>query len=174
MVKAAASVSPASKGEDGISVAPEHVGIAEGDAVVDNTKVERSSLATGEPKGAEPGLNDQNSNGPADPAKGVDARSVDARSPDSPGAGMRTSQKTGTIDMHSIANIKVKVEAILGGIQMPISQLADIKQGEIISLDSNIGEAIDIVANGQLIARGEIVVIEDGMPRFGITLTEII
>jgi len=169
MVKAAASISPAPLGEDGISEAPEHAGIAEGDVVVDNAKVERNSLPTGEPKGAEPGLNDQNSNGSADPAKGVDARS-----PDSPGAGMRASQKTGTIDMQSIANIKVKVEAILGGIQMPISQLADIKQGEIISLDSNIGEAIDIVANGHLIARGEIVVIEDGMPRFGITLTEII
>jgi len=98
---------------------------------------------------------------------------VDARSPSSPGARIRGTKETDIIAMQTIANIKVHVQAILGGIQMSVSQLANLQQGEVISLDSRIGEVIDIIANGQLIARGEIVVIEEGVPRFGITLTEI-
>ncbi len=128
--------------------------------------------------GAELDVTEQNDNSvnlarPVNSTDNADRPVPDARSPASKGARIRGPLKTDIMAMQTIANIKVHVQAILGGIHMPVSQLAELKQGELISLDSNIGEAIDIVANGQLIARGEIVVIEEGVPRFGITLTEI-
>jgi len=137
-------------------------------------KNNKPDLTDSKSEGDEPAIVDQKPDNSTDPAEGSDAHAKDARSSASLGAGMRASPKSDALAMQSIANIKVKVQAILGGIQMPVSQLANIKQGELISLDSNVGEAIDIVANGQLIARGEIVVIEEGVPRFGITLTEVI
>ena len=78
------------------------------------------------------------------------------------------------IGIQKIQNIKVRVQAMLGGISLSVSELANLKQGELLSLDTHVGEGIDILANGQLVARGEIVVVEEAKPRFGITLTEIV
>ncbi len=108
--------------------------------------------------------------GGAQPATGYEER----RSPDSIGASMRAGASGKMVGLQTIKNIKMKVEAVLGGISMPVSQLAELKQGELIDLSTKIGDALNIVANGEVIARGEIVVIEDGEPRFGITLTEIV
>lgn len=72
-----------------------------------------------------------------------------------------------------IQNIKVQVQAVLGGISLTVEQLTNLKKGEIVALDTKIGDAIDIVANGQRIAKGEIIVVEGDEPRFGIVLTEI-
>ena len=78
------------------------------------------------------------------------------------------------IGIQKIQNIKVRVQAVLGGISLSVSELANLKQGELLSLDTHVGDGIDILANGQLVARGEIVVVEGPKPRFGITLTEIV
>ena len=78
------------------------------------------------------------------------------------------------MSIKKIQNIKVHVQAVLGGISLSVSELASLKQGEFIPLDTKIGDPIDILANGHLIAKGEIVVLEEDKPRFGITLTEII
>ncbi len=80
----------------------------------------------------------------------------------------------GALDMNTIRNIKVDVQAVLGGISMSVSKLSHLKEGELVSLEKNIGEEIEILANGQLIAHGEIVVIEGDTPKFGITLTSIV
>ena len=79
------------------------------------------------------------------------------------------------VNIGAIHSIKVTVQAVLGGVSMPISQLMSLKKDDVVALDSKIGSAIDLLANGQLIARGEIVVLEEeDEPRFGITLTEIV
>ena len=79
----------------------------------------------------------------------------------------------GLLDIKTIKDIKVHVQAVLGGVSMTVSELSNLKSGELISLERNIGDEIDVLANGQLIARGEIVVIEEDNPKFGITITQI-
>ena len=78
------------------------------------------------------------------------------------------------LSIKKIQNIKIKVQAMLGGVSMSVSQLANLKQGEFVELETKIGDAIDILANGHLVARGEIIVIEEDSPRFGVTLTEVV
>ena len=58
------------------------------------------------------------------------------------------------IGIQKIQNIKVRVQAVLGGISLSVSELANLKQGELLSLDTHVGDGIDILANGQLVARG--------------------
>lgn len=67
--------------------------------------------------------------------------------------------------------IPVKVSAILGKSKMKVSQLLKLNKGAIIELDSKVGEAIDIYVNNNLVARGEVVVVDD---KLGITMTEIV
>ena len=174
MAEASASALTGSLGLDDSEELPKLQQAAKEKAAVEATKDDKPNLTDSKSEHDKPAVVDQKPDNSTDRAEGNDTQVKDTRSATSPGAGMRASPKSDALALQSIANIKVKVQAILGGIQMPVSQLANIKQGELISLDSNVGEAIDIVANGQLIARGEIVVIEEGAPRFGITLTEVI
>ena len=95
-------------------------------------------------------------------------------SPTPPAAPIPEVTGANVIGIQKIQNIKVRVQAMLGGISLSVSELANLKQGELLSLDTHVGDGIDILANGQLVARGEIVVVEDPKPRFGITLTEIV
>ncbi len=54
---------------------------------------------------------------------------------------------------------------------MEVSQLLKLGHGTIVELDRKVGEAIDIYVNDRLVARGEVVLVED---RLGVTMTEII
>jgi flagellar motor switch protein FliN len=74
-------------------------------------------------------------------------------------------------DLGAVYGIPVEVSAVLGKAQMPVSQLLKLGRGAVVELDRKVGEAIDIYVNGRLVARGEVVVVED---RLGITMTEII
>ncbi len=78
---------------------------------------------------------------------------------------------TSTSDLEAVYNIPVKVSAILGKTQMKVSQLMKLNKGAIIELDRKVGEAIDIYVNNNLVARGEVVVVDD---KLGITMTEIV
>ena len=78
---------------------------------------------------------------------------------------------TSTADLEAVYNIPVKVSAILGKTQMKVSQLMKLNKGAIIELDRKVGEAIDIYVNNNLVARGEVVVVDD---KLGITMTEIV
>ncbi|QOK80231.1 flagellar motor switch protein FliN [Brucella suis bv. 2] len=70
--------------------------------------------------------------------------------------------------------IPVDVQVVLGGTTMPVSSLMKLGLGAVITLDKQIGDPVDIVVNGRVIARGEVIVLEDDSPRFGVSLTEII
>ena len=54
---------------------------------------------------------------------------------------------------------------------MPFGDLLKIGPGAVLELDRKVGEAIDILVNNRLVARGEVVLVED---RLGVTMTEII
>lgn len=72
-----------------------------------------------------------------------------------------------------LMRIPVTVKVVLGTASMPISELANLEPGALIPLDRKVGEAVDITVNGRVIARGEIVVLDEATSQFGITLTEI-
>ena len=74
-------------------------------------------------------------------------------------------------DLEAVYDIPVQVSAVLGKATMQVSQLLKMGRGAVVELDRKVGEAIDIYVNNRLVARGEVVVVED---RLGITMTEII
>ncbi|MFC4271103.1 flagellar motor switch protein FliN [Sneathiella chungangensis] len=74
-------------------------------------------------------------------------------------------------DLEAVFDIPVHVTAVLGKSRMRVSQLLKLGRGAVIELDRKVGEAIDIYVNNRLVARGEVVVVED---RLGVTMTEII
>ncbi len=77
----------------------------------------------------------------------------------------------GARDLEAVYDIPVQVSAVLGKSTMQVSQLLKLGRGAVVELDRKVGEAIDIYVNNRLVARGEVVVVED---RLGVTMTEII
>ena len=75
------------------------------------------------------------------------------------------------VDLDQILDIPVTVSAVLGTSRMPVGDLLKIGPGSILELDRKVGEAIDILVNDRLVARGEVVLVDD---RLGVTMTEII
>jgi flagellar motor switch protein FliN/FliY len=72
-----------------------------------------------------------------------------------------------------ILHIPVTVQVVLGRAKMPISRLMSLGPGAVVPLDRKAGEPVEVVVNGRLVARGEVVLLDDGV-RFGISLTEIV
>ena len=60
---------------------------------------------------------------------------------------------------------------MLGRSQMEVSELLKVGRGTVVELDRKVGEAIDIYVNNRLVARGEVVLVDE---RLGVTMTEII
>lgn len=79
-------------------------------------------------------------------------------------------QKLAT-DLATVFDVPVNISAVLGKSQMSVAQLLKLDRGSVLELDRKVGEAIDIFVNNRLVARGEVVVVED---RLGVTMTEII
>ena len=76
--------------------------------------------------------------------------------------------------LESILRIPVHLQVVLGSATMPVANLMKLGRGAIVPLDHRVGEPVDVVVNGRIIARGEVVVVEDDNSRFGISLTEIV
>ena len=76
-----------------------------------------------------------------------------------------------TQELEAVYDIPVQVSAVLGKASMQVSQLLKLGRGAVVELDRKVGEAIDIYVNNRLVARGEVVVVED---RLGVTMTEIV
>lgn len=74
----------------------------------------------------------------------------------------------------SILRIPVKVQVVLGSATMPVANLMKLGRGAVIPLDHRVGEPVDVVVNSRVVARGEVVVVEDDNSRFGVSLTEIV
>ena len=74
-------------------------------------------------------------------------------------------------DLSTVFDVPVNISAVLGKAHMTVAQLLKLNRGSVLELDRKVGEAIDIFVNNRLVARGEVVVVED---RLGVTMTEII
>ena len=74
-------------------------------------------------------------------------------------------------DLAPVFDVPVNISAVLGKTHMTVSQLLKLGQGSVLELDRKVGEAIDIYVNNRLVARGEVVVVDE---RLGVTMTEII
>jgi len=70
-----------------------------------------------------------------------------------------------------VFDVPVQVSAVLGRSRMDVAELLQIGPGTVLELDRKVGEPIDIYVNNRLVARGEVVLVED---KLGVTMTEII
>jgi flagellar motor switch protein FliN/FliY len=87
--------------------------------------------------------------------------------PETPGETVQVSATA----LEAVYDVPVRVSAVLGRSRMAISDLLSISAGTVLELDRKVGEAIDVFVNNRLVARGEVVLVEE---RLGVTMTEII
>jgi flagellar motor switch protein FliN/FliY len=74
-------------------------------------------------------------------------------------------------DLEAVFDVPVQVSAVLGRSRMEVGDLLKLSPGTVLELDRKVGEAIDIYVNNRLVARGEVVLVEE---KLGVTMTEII
>jgi len=74
-------------------------------------------------------------------------------------------------DLAPVFDVPVSISAVLGRASLSVAQLLQLGQGSVLELDRKVGEAIDIYVNNRLVARGEVVIVDE---RLGVTMTEII
>ena len=74
-------------------------------------------------------------------------------------------------DLEAVFDVPVQVSAVLGRSKMDVGELLKLGPGTVLELDRRVGEAIDIYVNNRLVARGEVVLVED---KLGVTMTEIV
>jgi flagellar motor switch protein FliN/FliY len=77
----------------------------------------------------------------------------------------------GAADLEAVFDVPVQVSAVLGRASMDVGDLLKLGPGAVLELDRKVGEAIDIYVNNRLVARGEVVLVEE---KLGVTMTEII
>ena len=80
----------------------------------------------------------------------------------------------GAANLGAILSIPVTVQVVLGSTSLPVAGLMKLARGAVVSLDQRVGDPVDVVVNGTVIARGEIVVIDDTSQRFGVSLLEVV
>ncbi|MBS0242879.1 MAG: flagellar motor switch protein FliN [Proteobacteria bacterium] len=83
-----------------------------------------------------------------------------------------TSQANYNLDV--VLQLPVQVKVVLGSATMPVAALAKLGRGTVVALDRKVGDLVEVMVNGRLVARGEVVILEDDNARFGISLTEIV
>ena len=74
-------------------------------------------------------------------------------------------------ELRPVFDVPVSVQAVIGRTTIEVAKLLELSPGTVLELDRRVGEAIDIYVNSRLVARGEVVVVDD---RLGVTMTEII
>src|SRR5262245_22720091 len=77
----------------------------------------------------------------------------------------------GAADLEAVFDVPAQVSAVPGGARLAVGELVKLGPGAVLELDRKVGEAIDIYVNNRLVARGEVVLVED---KLGVTMTEII
>lgn len=76
-----------------------------------------------------------------------------------------------TTEVEALMDVEVEITAVLGMSNMPISQILKLGRGAVVELNRTVGEDIEVHANNRLVAKGEVIVVDD---RLGVTMTEII
>ena len=112
----------------------------------------------GDEEGQDDNLELQELDGVEAEGEALDPRAADIMAP------------TGARDLEAVYEIPVQVAAVLGKSHMQVSQLLKLGRGAVVELDRKVGEAIDIYVNNRLVARGEVVVVEDHL---AVSITEV-
>lgn len=90
---------------------------------------------------------------------------------DGPSEAPMDGEEKSASDLAPVFDVPVNISAVLGRSTMSVAQLLQLGQGSVLELDRKVGEAIDIYVNNRLVARGEVVIVDE---RLGVTMTEII
>lgn len=69
-----------------------------------------------------------------------------------------------------LKGVHVKVVAMIGSTQISVGQLTGLREGELITLDQDVATPVDLIAEGHVIGRGELVVVGE---RYGVRVTEL-
>ncbi len=80
-------------------------------------------------------------------------------------------ERTGLENLKVLENIDVKLTVEVGGAEIKLRELLRINEGSVIELERLAGDPLDILANGTIIAKGEVVMIGE---RFGVRFTEVV
>lgn len=87
---------------------------------------------------------------------------------------MSSEESSVGLNHDAIMRIPVKLQVVFGSASMPVSNLMKLGRGAVVSLDRKVGDPVDIVVNGRVVARGDIVVVDEATSRLGVSLTEIV
>lgn len=74
----------------------------------------------------------------------------------------------------AVMRIPVSVQIVIGSVRMPISKIVGLTRGSIIPLDRKVGDLVDVVVNDRIVARGEVVALDESAEQFGIAVREVI
>ena len=77
-------------------------------------------------------------------------------------------------NIDAVLRIPITLQVVLGSATMPVANLMKLGRGAVVPLNHRVGEPVDVVVNGRVVARGEVVVVEDDTSRFGVSLTEVL
>jgi flagellar motor switch protein FliN len=102
-----------------------------------------------------------------DPAGGLGLEEMEAPERTGPNQSVERS----AADLEAVFDVPVRVSVILGRTRIPVASLLKMDVGTVVELDRQVGEAVEIFVNERLVARGEIVLVEN---RLGVTMTEIV
>jgi flagellar motor switch protein FliN/FliY len=102
-----------------------------------------------------------------DPAGGLGLEEMEAPERGGPNQSVERS----AADLEAVFDVPVRVSVILGRTRIPVASLLKMDVGTVVELDRQVGEAVEIFVNERLVARGEIVLVEN---RLGVTMTEIV
>ena len=83
----------------------------------------------------------------------------------------RSNENNSAANLEALYDIPVNITVVLGRTQIGVTDLLALGSGDIVELDRKVGESVDILVNNRLVARGEVVLVDE---RLGITMTEII
>jgi flagellar motor switch protein FliN/FliY len=89
-------------------------------------------------------------------------------------AGQNAERATAPGNLAAILSIPVTVQVVLGSTSMPVSSLMKLGRGAVVPLEQRVGDPVDIVVNGKVVARGEVVVLDEETSRYGVSLLEIV
>src|SRR6218665_1593291 len=104
-----------------------------------------------------------------EPGGGADLGLEERAAPDR-GSAERAGERSAA-DLEAVFDVPVRISVVLGRTRIPVANLLKMDVGTVVELDRQVGEAVEIFVNERLVARGEIVLVEN---RLGVTMTEII
>ena len=104
----------------------------------------------------------------------TDIRSEDDRTLDTDAATIDDgASRADKLDLELVMDVPVTMQVVLGSTTLSVANILKLGRGAVVKLDTKVGDPVDVVVNGRVIARGEIVVLDSEDQRFGVTLTEV-